>query len=108
MDASLRLDASREAVVARAAELILETWKSFDQARPSEPPLGERVRELLGAGLPEEPSPVLDALDDTALILDESIAQPRPRYFAFIGSSGLEIGVVADALASCFDVNLAL
>lgn len=94
--------------MARAAELILETWKSFDQARPSEPPLGERVRELLDATLPEAPSPVLEALDDTARILDESIAQPRPRYFAFIGSSGLEIGVVADALASCFDVNLAL
>lgn len=108
MDPSLRLDASREAVVARAAELILETWKSFDRARPSEPPLDERVRELLAATLPENPSPVLEALDDTARILDESIAQPRPRYFAFIGSSGLEIGVVADALASCFDVNLAL
>ena len=50
---------------------------------------------------------MLAALDDTARILDESIAQPRPRYFAFIGSSGLEIGVLADALASCFDVNLA-
>jgi aromatic-L-amino-acid decarboxylase len=108
VDASLRLDASREAVVARAGELILETWKSFDRARPSEPPLDERVRELLAASLPETDSPVLEALDDTARILDESIAQPRPRYFAFIGSSGLEIGVVADALASCFDVNLAL
>jgi aromatic-L-amino-acid/L-tryptophan decarboxylase len=105
---SLGLDASREAVVARASELILQTWKSFDQARPSEPPLDERVRELLAATLPETPSPALEALDDTARILDESIAQPRPRYFAFIGSSGLEIGVVADALASCFDVNLAL
>jgi len=48
-----------------------------------------------------------EALRDAATILDESIAQPRPRYFAFIGSSGLEIGVLADALASCFDVNLA-
>jgi aromatic-L-amino-acid decarboxylase len=47
------------------------------------------------------------ALDEAYRILDESIAQPRPRYFAFIGSSGLEIGVVADALAACFDVNLA-
>ncbi len=108
MEASLRLDASREEVVTRAADLILDAWRSFDRARPSEPPLDERVRELLAAGLPEGPSPALEALDDTARILDESIAQPRPRYFAFIGSSGLEIGVVADALASCFDVNLAL
>jgi aromatic-L-amino-acid/L-tryptophan decarboxylase len=107
-DASLGLDASREEVVARAAELILDGWRSFDHARPSEPPLDARVRELLAARLPEAPSPVLEALDDTARILDESIAQPRPRYFAFIGSSGLPVGVVADALASCFDVNLAL
>lgn len=108
MQPELRLDASREEVVARLGELIQWGWKSFDHARPSEPPVGERVRALLCATLPEGPSPVLEALDDAARILDESIAQPRPRYFAFIGSSGLEIGVVADALASCFDVNLAL
>ena len=41
-------------------------------------------------------------------MLDESIAQTRPRYFAFVGSSGLEIGVLGDLLASCFDVNLAV
>ena len=45
---------------------------------------------------------------DAARILDETIAQPRPRYFAFVGSSGLEIGVLGDALASCFDANLAV
>ena len=31
-----------------------------------------------------------------------------PRYFAFVGSSGLEIGVIGDALAACFDPNLAV
>jgi aromatic-L-amino-acid decarboxylase len=108
MQPELRLDATREEVVGRLGELILWGWKSFDHARPSEPPVDERVRALLSATLPGAPSPVLEALDDAARILDESIAQPRPRYFAFIGSSGLEIGVVADALASCFDVNLAL
>ena len=40
-------------------------------------------------------------------MLDVSLAQPRPRFFAFVGSSGLEIGVLGDVLASCFDVNLA-
>ena len=94
--------------MARAGALILDGWRSFDRARPAEPPLDERVRALLALGLPEHPAPVLDALEETARILDESIAQPRPRYFAFVGSSGLEIGVLADALASCFDVNLAL
>ena len=47
-------------------------------------------------------------LDDAARILDESIAQPRPRYFAFIGSSGLEIGTIADLLAHTYDINLAV
>ena len=41
-------------------------------------------------------------------MLDVSLAQPRPRFFAFVGSSGLEIGVLGDLLASCFDVNLAV
>ena len=41
-------------------------------------------------------------------MLDESIAQTRPRYFAFVASSGLEIGVIGDLLASCFDANLAV
>ena len=51
---------------------------------------------------------VHEALDDAARILDESIAQPRPRYFAFIGSSGLEIGAVGDLLAHTYDINLAV
>ena len=49
-----------------------------------------------------------EALDDAARILDESIAQARPRYFAFIGSSGLEIGALADFLAHTYDINLAV
>ena len=49
-----------------------------------------------------------DVLDDAARILDESIAQARPRYFAFIGSSGLEIGTLGDLLAHTYDINLAV
>jgi aromatic-L-amino-acid/L-tryptophan decarboxylase len=104
----LRLDAPREEALQRAAKLIEQAWRSFDRFRPEEPPLDERVRTLLRAALPEEASPVDEVLDDAARILDESIAQPRPRYFAFIGSSGLEIGAIGDALASCYDVNLAV
>jgi aromatic-L-amino-acid decarboxylase len=103
----LSLDAPREEVLAAATGLIAAAWHSFDRFRPSEPPIDERVRALLQAGLPAGPTRALEALEDAYRILDESIAQPRPRYFAFIGSSGLEIGVVADALAACFDVNLA-
>jgi aromatic-L-amino-acid decarboxylase len=105
---ALRLDAPREEALARASKLIEQAWRSFDRFRPEEPPLDDRVRALLRAALPEEPSPVDEVLDDAARILDESIAQPRPRYFAFIGSSGLEIGAIGDALASCYDINLAV
>ena len=103
----MRLDVSRHEALARAAELIAEAWRSFDRFRPWQPPIGERVRELTALGLPEDPSPALDVLDDAALALDESLAQPRPRFFAFVGSSALEIAVIGDALASCFDPNLA-
>ena len=51
---------------------------------------------------------MLQALDEAAVVLDHSIAQPRPRYFAFVASSGLEIAVLGDALAACHDVNLAV
>jgi aromatic-L-amino-acid decarboxylase len=103
----LRLDVPREEALARAAELIAQAWRSFDRFRPGQPPIGERVRALTALGLPETPSPALAVLDDAALALDESLAQPRPRFFAFVGSSALEIAVIGDALASCFDPNLA-
>ncbi len=104
----LRLDAPREEALAHAAKLVEEAWRSFDRFRPEEPPLDSRVRALLKAELPDDAVPVHEALDDAARILDESIAQPRPRYFAFIGSSGLEIGTIADLLAHTYDINLAV
>ena len=104
----LRLDAPREEALEHAARLVVEAWRSFDSFRPEEPPLDERVRRLLERALPSESSPVHDALDDAARILDESIAQARPRYFAFIGSSGLEIGALGDLLAHTYDINLAV
>jgi aromatic-L-amino-acid decarboxylase len=105
---SLRLDAPREQVLAHAVGLIAEAWRGFDHARPEQPEIDATVRGLLGASLPADATPAMSVLEDAALILDESIAQPRPRYFAFVGSSGLEIGVIGDALASCFDPNLAV
>jgi aromatic-L-amino-acid/L-tryptophan decarboxylase len=105
---SLRLDATREEALGRAAAIVEEAWRSFDRARPGEPTIDARLHELLRAALPERGSSALEALDDAARVLDVSIAQPRPRFFAFVGSSGLEIGVLGDVLASCFDVNLAV
>src|SRR4029077_9857775 len=102
------LGASREEALEHAAKLVAEAWRSFDRFRPEEPALDERVRELIRGALPEDPVPVHEALDDAARILDESIAQPRPRYFAFIGSSGLEIGTIGDLLAQTYDISLAV
>jgi aromatic-L-amino-acid decarboxylase len=104
----LRLDAPREEALEHAAKLVAEAWRSFDRPRPEEPPLDERIRQLLQDPLPQGPVSVHEALDDAARALDESIAQPRPRYFAFIGSSGLEIGALGDLLAATYDMNLAV
>lgn len=105
---SLRLDATREEALERATAIVADAWRSFDQARPDQPEIGERLQALLRAELPEAASSALVALEDAAQMLDVSLAQPRPRFFAFVGSSGLEIGVLGDLLASCFDVNLAV
>ena len=104
---SLRLD-DREGVLRHAEQLILEAWRSFDHARPTQPPVGDLVRELLSKPLPDGPSDPRACLDAAAQVLDVSIAQPRPRYFAYVGSSGLEIGVLGDALMACHDVNVAI
>jgi len=105
---SLRLDATREQVLERATAIVADAWRSFDTARPEQPQIGERLQALLRAELPQAGSSALGALEDAAQMLDVSLAQPRPRFFAFVGSSGLEIGVLGDLLASCFDVNLAV
>ena len=105
---SLRLDASREDALNRASAIVSDAWRSFDRHRPGQPSVDERLHELLRSALPADGSSAIGALEDAARILDTSLAQPRPRFFAFVGSSGLEIGVLGDLLASCFDVNLAL
>lgn len=98
----------REAVLEHARELILAAWKSFDQARADQPLPGQRHHDLLSVALPAEGSDPIAALDAAAEILDVSLAQSRPRFFAYIGSSGLEIGVLGDALMASHDVNVAV
>ena len=105
---TLSLDIPREEALERAVDIVTQAWRSFDHARETEPPIDDRLRELLGAALPEGPTSALEVLEDARRALDESIAQARPRYFAFVGSSGLEIGVVGDLLSACFDANLAV
>ncbi len=105
---SLLLLADRERVLDHAARLILATWKSFDHARPAQPLPSERQLARLRRSLPAAPSDPVAALDAAADVLDVSLAQSRPRFFAYIGSSGLEIGVLGDALMASHDVNVAV
>jgi len=98
----------RADVLDHAAELILETWRSFDAARAGRPMPGERHLALLSEPLPADPSDAAPALDAAADVLDVSLTQARPRFFGWIGGSGLEIGVLADALMASHDVNIAL
>ena len=98
----------REQVLEHAASLILASWRSFDHARPQQPLPASRHIDLLARALPGEGSSPIAALDAAADVLDVSLAQARPRYFAYIGSSGLEIGVLGDALMASHDVNVAV
>ena len=40
-------------------------------------------------------------------MLDESNSPSRPLYLGYVGSTGLEVGVLGAALAATYDVNLA-
>ena len=98
----------REAVLEHAAALILDAWRSFDAARADQPLPTERHLALLSEPLPSEPGDPAAALDAAAEVLDVSLTQARPRFFAWIGGSGLEIGVLGDALMASHDVNVAV
>jgi aromatic-L-amino-acid/L-tryptophan decarboxylase len=87
--------------------LIRDAWRSFDAPRPAQPAVSRQTLGLLGTALPEHGLGVRVALDHAAAVLDESLAQSRPRFFGYVGSSGLESSVLADAMAASHDVNLA-
>jgi aromatic-L-amino-acid decarboxylase len=106
-EASLPLPA-RADVLDHAMRLVLSAWRSFDHARPNQPTPTERHHRLLGRDLPARPSDARAALNSAADVLDVSLSQSRPRYLAYIGSSGLEIGVLGDALMASHDVNVAV
>lgn len=98
----------RDAALRHAADLIARAWTEFDRARELEPELGSELADLLRQPLPRHGVDAIEGLDEAAGVLDASIAQARPRYLAYIGSSALEIGALADLLAHSYDVNLAL
>jgi aromatic-L-amino-acid decarboxylase len=98
----------RAAALAVLERVLLESWRGFDHARDGQPPLSEELRERLEAPLPRTGIDAVDGLETASAVLDASLAQPRPRYLAYVGSSGLEIGVLGDALMACHDVNVAV
>jgi len=99
--------ADREGVLADLSRVIADAWASFDNPRPSEPALDPALAARLGAGLPELAGDAEAALADAARVLDASVSPSRPLFLAYIGSTGLEIGVLASALAATYDANLA-
>jgi aromatic-L-amino-acid/L-tryptophan decarboxylase len=105
-DSGMKLE--RERALDHARDVVAAAWEEFDTARDIEPPISPELLATLDLPLPEAGIDVVEALDEAAEALDQSLAQSRPRYLAYIGSSGLEIGALADLLAHSYDPNLAL
>lgn len=105
---SLSLGDQRMPALEHAARLVARAWLEFDEAREVETIPSPELLAMLDEPLPEQPGEVIRDLDLAADVLDASLAQSRPRYLAYIGSSGLEVGALADLLAHSYDINLAL
>lgn len=107
MDKFLRLGDDRREVLQSTFDAVTQVWGEFDQARESEPVLSSDTLGLLRQPLPGHGTSHIAALEDAIQVLDQSLAQSRPRFFAYIGSSGLEVGAIADFLAASYDINVA-
>ncbi len=98
---------NRNRVLTHTMQLIQRAWASFDRPHPVQPTVSMNVRTLLSMSLPSKGTDPIAVLNEADEILTQSLSQPRPGFLAFVGSSGLEIGVLADTLATSHDVNLA-
>ncbi|MEK9810808.1 MAG: pyridoxal-dependent decarboxylase, partial [Candidatus Nanopelagicales bacterium] len=94
------MNPDRNRALDHARDLVAATWAEFDTARDIQPPVSPELLATLDLPLPETGIDVVAALDEAA--------EARPRYLAYIGSSGLEIGALADLLAHSHDPNLAI
>ena len=97
----------RAAVLELLSRHLSEAWASFDRPRPAEPRLSDELRDRLSTPLPDTPGDVESALADATRVLDASVSPSRPLFAAYIGSTGLEAGVLAGALSTAYDVNMA-
>lgn len=104
----LRIGDERRSVLDFLAREMEQIWSNFDQPREKEPEITSELKSLLATRLPEDPSEITDVLGSSVDVLEASIAQSRPRFLAYIGSSGLEVGAIADFLASSYDINQAV
>ena len=104
---ALSLGDERLPALELAFSLVREAWEGFDSARPGQPPPSSETLDMLAESLPQTGVGALTALREAERLLDESLAQSRPRFFGYVGSSGLEVGVLAEALSASHDVNLA-
>lgn len=105
---SLGIGSKRAEVLKAVTDQILEVWSSFDSPRDNEPEISEDIHSWLSAKLPNTASDATEIIKQAFKIMDASTAQSRPRFFAYIGSSGLEMGSIADFIASTYDVNQAI
>jgi len=104
----LRIGEQRHTVLDFLAKEMERIWASFDHARESEPEFTASLKLLLNEQLPEGSQEIIEVLGQSVDVLESSIAQSRPRFLAYIGSSGLEVGAIADFLASSYDINQAI
>jgi aromatic-L-amino-acid decarboxylase len=88
MGKNLSLGINRQIFLEEVTSHILAVWNSFDQARADEPQIGEQVTQWLSLDIPESGISPITAYRNAAEILDQSTAQSRPRFLAFVGSSG--------------------
>ncbi|UGS36702.1 pyridoxal phosphate-dependent decarboxylase family protein [Capillimicrobium parvum] len=97
----------REGILRDLSRHLAAAWASFDRPRSAEPEADAELIGRLGAGLPEEPGDAQAALGDAVHVLDASVSPSRPLFLAYVGSSGLEVGVLGSALSAAYDANLA-
>ncbi|MCO5969927.1 pyridoxal phosphate-dependent decarboxylase family protein [Actinoallomurus soli] len=99
--------ADRQEILQDLSRYLTAAWESFDRPRPCEPEVDADLVGRLRAPLPERPDDARAALDDAVNILEASVSPSRPLFLAYVGSSGLEVSVLASALSAAYDANLA-
>ena len=98
---------ARERLLEDLTGYVRAAWQSFEHPRPAEPHADQALLARLEEPLPTEPSNAEQTLADAVEILEASVSPARPLYLAYIGSTGLEAGVLASTLSATYDVNLA-